>query len=148
MQIPRAKHKLMLEQVSATSGEAIVSGPLDTNGYRFARISVACTTAATNKAPSVLKLAESDDTTTTVTDISGFVGGTDFTIPTPEGTQSDGTGKPYIVFDVNLKGRKRYLRFYVTPTTTQTYVAEAQLYKATEVPSNNTEGNVRGYVAG
>lgn len=143
-----AKYFMMLEAASETNGGTITSNKLDLKGYRRARIIVWATTAATNKAPSVLKLSEADDTTTSVTDIAEFTGGSGFSIPTPEGTQYDGTRKPYVVFEVDARKRKRYLTLTVVPTTTQTYFAVAELLNGEEVPNSAAEANARAYVAG
>lgn len=144
----RGKYLMMLEAASETNGGVITSNKLDLKGYKRARIVVWATTAATNKAQSALKLSEADDTTTTMTDIAAFTGGTGFPIPPPEGTQLDGTRKPLIVFDVDARGRKRYLTLTITPTTTQTFTAYAELQRGEEMPNTDSEANVRAYVAG
>lgn len=144
----RGKYLVMLDAASETNGGTLTSNKLDTKGFKRAKIMIWSTTAATNKAPSTLTLSEADDTTTSVTAITAFTGGTGFTIPTPEGTASDGTYKPYCVMDVDLRGRKRYLTLTIVPTTTQTYYAIAELLKGEESPNTVGESNVRGYVAG
>lgn len=144
----RGKYLVMLDAASATNGGTLTSNKLDTKGFKRAKIMIWSTTAATNKAPSTLTLSEADDTTTTMTDIAAFTGGTGFTIPTPEGTQSDSTYKAYCVMDVDLRGRKRYLTLTVVPATTQTYYAIAELLKGEESPNTAAESNARGYVAG
>lgn len=149
-----AKYCVMLEAASETNGGSIVSNKLDCKGYGRARIMVWATTAATNKLPSTFKLSEADDTTTSITDIVAFTGGTatstsaGFVIPLTEGTQSDSTYKPYAVFDVDLRGRQRYLTLTVVPTTTQTYFAIAELVKGQEDPNTTTERNCRVFAAG
>lgn len=149
-----AKYLVMLEAASETNGGTITSNKLDTKGFGRARIMVWGTTAATNKAPTTFKLSEADDTTTSITDIVAFTGGTatsasvGFVIPTPEGTQSDSTYKPYAVFDVDLRGRKRHLTLTIVPTTTQTYFAIAELVKGQEDPNTTTERNCRVFAAG
>jgi hypothetical protein len=56
----------------------------------------------------VLKLTESDASGSGYSDVTGFVGGTNFTLP----TSSDG-GK-FVVFQVDMKARKRYLKVEAT----------------------------------
>lgn len=144
----RGKYLVMLDAASETNGGTLTSNKLDTKGFKRAKILIWSTTAATNKAPSTLTLSEADDTTTSITAITAFTGGTGFTIPTPEGTQSDSTYKAYCVMDVDLRGRKRYLTLTVVPTTTQTYYAIAELLKGEESPNTAAESNARGYAAG
>jgi hypothetical protein len=151
----RGKYLVMLDAASETNGGTLTSNKLDTKGFKKARIVVWSSTAATNKIPTTLKLSEADDTTTTMTDIVAFTGGTSvvagstgFVIPTPEGTQSDSTYKPFMVFDADLRGRKRYLTLTIVPITTQTYYALAELTRGEEMPNTTTEANIRGYAEG
>lgn len=145
-----AKKVLVLNQASTTNG-ATASGNIDTLGYDYVNLDVIMTTSndATNN-PSVLKLSESDDTVVTnFADITEFVGdGTGgFTIPSAitAATSIDG---PYATFNVNCRGRKRYLKLSVSPVTTQSITAIAQLGRAHEEPVGTTDQSVSVIVNG
>ncbi len=55
----------------------------------------------------VLKLTESDDNSS-YGDVTGFVGGTNFTLP------SATDDNKFVVFQVDMRGRKRYLKVEAT----------------------------------
>jgi len=141
---PLRKCVLAINQLSTTNG-ATTTGVIDTLGYDFAEIDVAATSSnnVTNN-PSVLKLSESDDATT-YTDVSGFVGDTDFTIPNVyTNTASDWNVK----FSVDCRPRKRYMKVSVTPITTQIFTAIANLHKGDEGPTTAAEAGVDALVEG
>lgn len=120
---PLLKSAVVINDSGVTNGES-ATGNIDTKGYDWMTLDVMMTTSndATNN-PSVLKLSESDDTVVTnFADISGAVGDTDFTIPAAD-TSNDDIYK----FNVDLRGRKRYIKLSVTPTTTQGVHAIANL---------------------
>jgi hypothetical protein len=73
---PSPKAVLVIAPVSKTNG-ATASASFDTLGYDHLTLDIAIPTAdTTTDGVSVCKLSESDDTTTTVTDVVAFVGGT------------------------------------------------------------------------
>ena len=51
-------------------------------------------------------------------------------------------------FNVDLKGRERYLRLSISPLTTQVITAIANLYRGDEAPVNTTDANVKALVEG
>ena len=81
MSNPQSKQVIAISQASTTNA-ATASGNIDTLGYDFVTIDViASTSNDTTNNFSVLKLSESDTTdATNFSNISGFVGDTDFTI--------------------------------------------------------------------
>lgn len=133
--------------VSKTNGATATGEPIDCKGYDRCHIVVEASASdnTTNK-ESVLKLQESATTdATNFADISGFVGGTDFTIPDAQTTVT----KPRALFSVDLtKNRKRYLRVLASPVTTQIYGGSAILTKGEEAPVNATKANVGVLVRG
>lgn len=139
-----AKQVIAINQASTTNG-GTASGNIDTLGYDAVTIDVITTTSNdTTNNPSVLKLSESDDTVVTnFADISGFVGDTDFTIPAAVTSGDWG-----VKFNVDLTGRKRYLKVSVSPVTTQTITAVANLFNGDESPTDATGGNVKALVEG
>lgn len=146
MRLQNLKWCVAYKQQALTNGATGTSDNIDTLGYDEAVIIVHGTTSdnATNK-PSVLKVQQSDTTdATNFADLSGFVGGTDFTVPAaPTAT----TTAPYAVFNIDKRGRKRYLRVIISPVTTQTFSVIAALARAAEAPNTTTKQNAAVVVA-
>jgi len=141
---PQTKQVIAINQASTTNA-ATASGNIDTLGYRYAIIDVITTTSndVTNN-PSVLKVSESDDTVVSnFADITELVGdGTGgFTIPNAV-TQ----GNWGVKMNVDLRGRKRYLKVSVSPVTTQTITALANLAKGEDAPIDATGAGVDALV--
>jgi len=142
---PQAKCVVMLQTTSLTNGATGTSQNLDCKGFDFLTLDLISTTsdAATNN-PSTLKIEESDDTeATNFANVSGLVGDTDFTIP------SWGTNTSTILpvkFNIDLRHRKRYLRLLVTPLTTQSFTAIANLMLAERAPVNAADAGVHALV--
>jgi hypothetical protein len=141
-QISNAKKVLPIFQSSTTAG-ATASGNVDRLGYDFVTIDVLLPTAdAVSNKPTVLKLSESDDTVVTnFANVSGFVGGTDFTIPNAI-TAATSISQPYATLNVDCRGRKRYLKLSVSPQTTQVVTAVAHLTRAKVMPSTSSQATV------
>ncbi len=142
--VPASKHVIMIDQISATNGEA-VTGNCDTIGFAFASIDVVLPTSdSTANNPSAFNLLESDDTVVSnFATVSGFVGDTDWTIPV-----ADISNSTAFKFNVNLLGRKRFLRLSITPTTTMIVKGAANLHRASETPINTTKAGVVALVEG
>lgn len=129
------KSVLGLATASTTNG-ATATALFDTLGFNTCTINVNMTTAdsTTNKL-TTLKISESDDTVVTnFVDITAFVGGTNtgnFTLPAPSTT----TNQPNLYkFNIDLRGRKRYLKVTATPPTTQSITVWADLHKPQQSP--------------
>ena len=138
------KYFIMLEPSSATAGGTITSRTLDCKGAAAVSIVVQGSTsdAATDN-PSVLELQECDTDTASsfaaVTAAKGDGAG-GFVIPdSPTAT----TNAAYVVFNVDTKPRKRYLRLVISPTTTQTYYAVAHFpaERMSEMPNTAAKQN-------
>lgn len=143
--LPQPKIVTAITPVSVTNGATATGGNIDTLGYRHCAIAIVATTAdvVSNK-PSVLKLQESATTdTTNYADISGAVGGTDFTVANAV-TQ----GENNYLFQVAQLGtkRKRYLRSLYSPRTTQVVAGVAILSRAEEAPITAAKANVSNLV--
>lgn len=141
--LPQPKHVCAITPISKTNGATATGETMDMKGYRHATITVVAATAdvVSNK-PTVLKLQEADVTnTSSFADISGAVGGTDFTIANAK------TDVPNVYgFHVDLRKRKRYLRVLVSPQTTQVIAGAAQLHKGEEAPITATQGGIQNLV--
>jgi hypothetical protein len=94
----------------------------DMSGYDALTVIVSLGVAgATSQLPTALKLQHSDTTTDgDFTDITGFVGGTSFTIPTSQVTGVTSITAPFAVMNVPWQGKKRYVRPTVTANTSAT----------------------------
>ncbi len=143
---PQAKQVIAINQASTTNA-ATAAGNIDCRGYDFATIDVITTTSNdTTNNPSVLKLAESDDTVVSnFADITAFVGDGAGGFTIPDAVTSGDWG---VKFNVDLRYRKRYLRVSVSPVTTQSITAIANLHKAEQAPVNTTDANVKALVEG
>lgn len=89
-----------------------------------------------------LSVVESDDTVqSNFATFSGFVSGTDFTVPTPDGTNSSS-----VAFDIDLRGRKRYIGIVpvAANTTYNNIAAFAILGRYGEDPSEVADVHVKG----
>jgi hypothetical protein len=82
----------------------------------------------------VLKL-QHGDSTSSYADLSGYVGGTSFTIPTPANTSAD----TVVRFDVDLRGKRRYLKVVATGNATGSVYSVARLGKPEDGPDTATE---------
>lgn len=147
MLFPNPKTMVMLQTTSATNGETVTSQNLDTKGADVVYIDVVQTTSNnTTNNPATFKLQHSDTTDVpSFSDISGFVGDTDWTIPTV-GTNTS-TVSSY-KFKVDVRHKKRYLRMLISPITTQSFTAIANMFGTEQVPTNATLANVSSLVEG
>jgi len=142
----QAKQVIVIAQASTTNA-ATATGNIDTKGFDFMTLDVIMATSDdTTNNPSVLKLTESDDTVATnFAAITAFTGdGTGgFTIPAcvTEGNWG-------MKFNVDLRGRKRYLKLSISPLTTQVITAIANLCHGDESPDNTTDADVKALVEG
>ena len=102
---------------TATTAASVFSASFDTLGFNFAKVIVTSTSTEalpTASGTSGCYLVDGDTTSAYGTSpISPFVQGTDWTASTS--TNSTDTAK--LIFAVDLRGRKRYLKPVVTLTT-------------------------------
>jgi hypothetical protein len=117
--MPQPKIVFALDETSTTAA-ATATARFDTLGYDHLTIwSVAGTANVVSNKPTVLKLQEADTTdATNLANISGFVGGTDFTIPNAN-TAATATLQNDYQFNVDCRARKRYIVVSISPATTQ-----------------------------
>jgi len=147
---PSAFKKVLAINGASTTNAATATGTIDRLGFDYAVIDVCLTTSnnVTNN-PSVLKISESDTTdATNFSDIGVFKGDdtTDgFTIPN---AQTAGITGPFVTFNVDLTGRKRYLQVDVSPLTTQIVTVLAQLGRGKEMPADAADHNALALVQG
>lgn len=126
---------------TSTTAAATATARIDTLGYDYLSIGVRLGTSnvVSNK-PTVLKLQEADTTdATNMANITGFVGGTDFSIPNAN-TAATAVLQNDHMFNVDLRARKRYIGVSVSPATTQLVKVVGVLTKGEAAP--NTAGRV------
>jgi hypothetical protein len=129
--------------VPASVGTSDVTLTIDTIGYNYVSVTALRASNASTVFASALKIQHSDDNTA-YSDVSGFVGGTDFTIP----AVSDTTSVAIVKMDVDTKARKRYLKVTATPAVSVNTVVTARLSRGENAPSTATEAGVIGWVKG
>ena len=128
--------------VPTSVGSSAVTLTVDTLGYdQVSFVAIRAANAATTFA-SVLKVEQSSDDSTYVA-VSGFTGGTDFTIA--QATTS--TAVAYKL-DVDAKALRRYLKLTVTPSASINMVATARLSRGENAPTTASEAGCIGWVVG
>ena len=132
-----------------TATNATHQHSIDTLGFDYASIDVVfepVAAAGTNSSVAVALKLQEGDTTSSYSDITAFVGGGTggFTIPTP----SDSTSANVVRFDVDMRGRKRYLNVYATPNVASVVASNARLGKPEEGPTSASGKGVLGAVSG
>ena len=129
------------------ASSATLEHAIDTLGFDYASIDVsfeAVAAAGTNSAVATVLKLQSSDTNGTFTDLTGYVGGTSFTIPTPGNT----TGSETVRFDVDLRGKKRYLQVVATPQAQSGIASICRLGKGEQHPVTAAEKGVDVAVSG
>ena len=135
-------HKIVasLPSAAATSVSTLV---VDTQTYDYASFTVLRASNAATTFASVLKIEESDDNST-YSNVSGFVGGTDFTIP----TVTDTSNTAIVKLDIDTKVRKRYLKVSVQPSASIAVAVEGRLSRCENAPTTAAEAGCIGWVKG
>lgn len=116
------------------ASSATMEHSIDTLGFDYASIDVAfeaVAAAGTNSAVATALKLQSSDTNGTFVDLTGYVGGTSFTIPTPANTNDS----VVVRFDVDLRGKKRYLNVVATPTSQSGIGSIVRLGKGEQHPT-------------
>jgi len=135
-----------MEKVVATlpaTGSSAVTLTVDTVGVDYASFTVLRGSNASTVFASVLKVEESDDNST-FSNVTGLVGGTDFTIP----TVSDTSATVVVKLDIATPARKRYLKVTATPAVSVPVAITGRLSRLENAPSNASEAGVIGWVKG
>jgi hypothetical protein len=137
--------KSIARVTTSVASSATFTHEIDTLGYKFATVDVIFSpyTASSVSLASVLKVGESDTASqgTAATNITGLVGGTDFTIAATGASTGANVGG-IARFNVDLRGRKRYLTVIVSPSTTVAVISAARLSKGESHAVTVTEANV------
>ena len=146
--LPQPKVVFALDETSKTAA-ATATALIDTLGFDHLVLAVKAGTAdvVSNK-PTVLKLQEADTTdASNLANIAGFVGGTDFAIPNAN-TAATATLQNTYQFNVDLRGRKRYIGLSISPATTQLIKAVAVLSRGEQGVISAAKANAMVLVQG
>jgi hypothetical protein len=143
-----AATKTDAKATASVAASATHSHEIDTLGFEYVSIDVVYSpfTSTTSNAAPVLRLTQHDVTGTGQTNISGFVGGTDFTVAA--GTTT-GANVGYVArFNVDMRGKRRFLTLYTSPGNTVAVNSVARLGRAEEAPVSAATKNVGTLVSG
>lgn len=127
-----------------TTNVSSVSAEFDTVGFSFAKIvHIGNGTALANAASGGIVIVESDTSGGTTNTITGYVQGTDFT---PSTVTTVVTSLAKAIVNIDLRGRKRYLKAtFVSSTTTAVHATYCELSNPSDgVDSVTAGGAVNG----
>jgi hypothetical protein len=133
----------VVASVPTAVGTSAVTLTIDTIGWDHTSVSVLRASNASTVFASVLKVEESDDNST-FSNVSGFLGGTDFTIP----AVSDTASAAIVKLDLNTQSKKRYLKVTATPAVSVNTIVTARQSRGENAPSTASEAGVIGWVKG
>jgi hypothetical protein len=122
---------------------------IDTLGFDYASIDVVfepVAAAGTNSSVAVALKLQQGDTTSSYDDVTAFVGGGSggFTVPTPADTNSS----TVVRFNVDMRGKQRFLNVFATPNVVSPVVSVARLGKPEEAPVAASDAGVAVFVSG
>jgi hypothetical protein len=122
---------------------------IDTLGYAYASIDVVFEPAAatTDAICTALKVEESDASASDYANVTALVGGGTggFTIPTSGSKTADSN---VVRLNVDLRGKKRYLKVSYTPGVSATVAITGRLSRAEVSPATATEAGALAWVKG
>ena len=114
MNLQGLKSVVALGPISFSAAGTAISASIDTKAYEELQLVVTKTTHATDYI-TVLTIQQSDDTVlTNFAAVTGYVAGTDWTLASLTGGTNAATEKAAGVFNIDLRGKKRYFRVLVT----------------------------------
>lgn len=144
---PVPKTIMRLVATQATAG-ATTTSLIDRLSYDYAVIDIGLQALEATTAPAVVKLQESVDTNVSnFADVTGFVGGTSFTIPTAVRTL--GANNPTTIrMNVDCRARKRYLRTVFSVGTHGAIIQNCALHNGDNGPFTATDAGVDVLVSG
>lgn len=154
--LPALKPVLCFADISKTAG-ATATGmidTLDTNvGTRYDFLCLAlreATVDVVSNKPTVLKITESDTTNLTdATAIVAFTGGTATSTSVGFVIATGNTSATTITsFNIDLRGRKRYLFLSVSPAVTQINGAWGVLGRGSQAPATATLAGIKQLIEG
>ena len=114
MNLQGLKSVCPLGPISFTAAGTAISASVDAKGYEELQLVVTKTTHASDYI-TVFNIQQSDDTVlTNFAAVTGYVAGTDWTLASLTGGTNAASEKAAGVFNIDLRGKKRYFRVLVT----------------------------------
>jgi hypothetical protein len=134
-------NKSATKAAASVAASATHSHEIDTLGFKHASIDVVFSpfTAATSAYASVLKVQESDASGSGQADISGL------SVTAGAGSTTGANVGAVARFNIDLRGRKRYLTVVTSPGNTVAVVTNARLTKAEQGAYDATTAGVNDY---
>lgn len=131
-------NKSVVKAAASVAAAATHSHEIDTAGFKYASIDVVYSpfTAATASYASVLKVQESDTSGSGQADISGL------SITAGAGSTTGANAGAVARFNIDLRGRKRYLTVVTSPGNTVAVVTNARLSKGEQHAVSATDAGV------
>lgn len=130
--------KSVTKAASSVAASATHSHEIDTAGFKYASIDVVFSpfTAATSSYASVLKVQESDAAGSGQADVTGL------SITAGAGSTTGANAGAVARFNIDLRGRKRYLTVVTSPGNTVAIVTSARLSKGEQHAVTASEAGV------
>lgn len=131
-------NKSVTKATASVAASATHSHEIDCAGFKYASIDVVFSpfTAATSSYASVLKVQESDTAGSGQADVTGL------SITAGAGSTTGANVGAVARFNIDLRGRKRYLTVVATPGNTVAVVTNARLSKGEQHAVTATEAGV------
>jgi len=142
MNLQGLKSVVALGPISFSAAGTAISTSIDTKAYEELQLVVTKTTHATDYI-TVLTIQQSDDTVlTNFAAVTGYVAGTDWTLASLTGGTNAATEKAAGVFNIDLRGKKRYFRVLMTNGAATAIVGiTGTLARGSEAPITATNQN-------
>ena len=142
MNLQGLKSVCPLGPISFSAAGTAISASVDAKGYEELQLVVTKTTHATDYI-TVLTIQQSDDTVlTNFAAVTGYVAGTDWTLASLTGGTNAATEKAAGVFNIDLRGKKRYFRVLMTNGAATAIVGiTGTLARGSEAPITATNQN-------
>ena len=114
MNLQGLKSGVALGPVSLTAAGVATSATIDAKGYEELQLVVTRTTHATDVITTLTIQNSDTDVASNFATITGYVQGTDYSAASLSGGTNAATEKAAAVFNLDLRGKKRYFRVLVT----------------------------------
>ena len=114
MNLQGLKSVVALGPVSLASAATAMSSTIDAKGYEELQLVVTRTTHATDYITTLTIQNSDTDVASNYATITGYVQGTDYSAASLSGGTNTATEKAAGVFNIDLRGKKRYFRILVT----------------------------------
>ena len=114
MNLQGLKSVVALGPVSLTAAGVATSATIDAKGYEELQLVVTRTTHATDYITTLTIQNSDTDVASNFATMTGYVQGTDYSAASLSGGTNAATEKAAAVFNLDLRGKKRYFRVLVT----------------------------------